>query len=61
MPFLSKAIGFTQEYTCLANTAMANLVLNSMMITIEKNRCGICGKMVNMLDYGAEFSLPLGQ
>ena len=48
-------------YTSIANTAMVNLVFNSMMIKIEKNRCGVCGKMVNMLDYGAEFSLPLGQ
>ena len=48
-------------YTSIANTAMVNLVFNSMMIKIEKNRCGICGKMVNMLDYGAEFSLPSGQ
>ena len=50
-----------QSSTSLANTAMVNLVFNSMMIKIKKNRCGVCGKMVNMLDYGAEFSLPLGK
>ena len=49
-----------QSSTSLANAAMVNLVLKSMMIKISKNRFGVCGKMVNMFDYGAEFSLPSG-
>ena len=45
----SGKLSFMQSSISLANTAMVNLVFNSMLIKIEKNRCGICGKMVMML------------